>query len=177
MDRFGVAIQEILKHYSISSDENSSRNDLWKQFPESQQELMLPLLTSRYIVSNLEEMTFPNPIFGSSQGAEFQTWLYKWVFLIFVKFCNQFFFFSWTKSLIMTLPQQNQTVLTPCLPAMKQDNRILMQFLPHILLHSIISDTQENMERAFIEIKAVVGSFTQKKNDSELLVISVFKKK
>ncbi|KYB25791.1 Serine/threonine-protein kinase ATR-like Protein [Tribolium castaneum] len=141
MDRFAVAIQEILKNHDISSDESSARNDLWKQFPESQQELMLPLLTSRYIVSEMQEMDFPSPIYGSPEGSTFQTWLY-----------------NWTRSLIMTLPQTNQTVLIPCLPAMKQDNRILMLFLPHILLHCIVGDSERNLEKAYAEIKAVVGA-------------------
>ncbi|XP_044272747.1 serine/threonine-protein kinase ATR-like [Tribolium madens] len=149
LDRFAVAIQEILKNYEISSDASSARNDLWKQFPESQQELMLPLLTSRYIVSQMQEIDFPSPIYGSVEGSSSQTWLY-----------------NWTRSLIMTLPQANQTVLIPCLPAMKQDTRILMVFLPQILLHSIICDSEQNREKAYTEIKAVIGT---RKNDQILL--------
>ncbi|XP_063916724.1 serine/threonine-protein kinase ATR-like isoform X2 [Zophobas morio] len=146
MDRFAVAIQEILKNYEISSDATSTRNDLWKQFPESQQALMLPLLTSRYIVSQPQEVTVATPIYGSADGASFQTWLY-----------------NWTRSLIATLPQDNQVVLHPCLPAMKQDSRILMVFLPYIVLHSVISDVKDNREKMYTEIKTVTSSFDKKR--------------
>ena len=71
--------------------------------------------------------------------------------------------FSWTRSLIATLPQDNQVVLHPCLPAMKQDSRILMVFLPYIVLHSVISDVKDNREKMYTEIKTVTSSFDKKR--------------
>lgn len=78
MDRTALAIQEILKTYHISPDERSSKHSIWKQFSEAQQELMKPLLSSRYI-SALNSLSFDYtlPIFGSSMGTSFQSWLYK----------------------------------------------------------------------------------------------------
>ncbi|RZC32904.1 serine/threonine-protein kinase ATR, partial [Asbolus verrucosus] len=153
MDRFAVAIQEILKNYEIAPEESSSRNRLWKQFPEWQQELMLPLLKSRYIIAQAPEASYSSPIYGTSVGASFHSWIYHW-----------------TLSLISTLPEENQSVLSPCLPAMKQDHRILMQFLPHILLHSIIEGSNDSKEKSYNEIKTVTSSFVKKKKiDPKLL--------
>lgn len=75
MDRYSLAIQDILKLYGISPANNSA---LWNEFPESQKEVMLPLLSSRYMIAQpVLASNFPTPIYGSNSGASFQSWLYK----------------------------------------------------------------------------------------------------
>ncbi|XP_044758902.1 serine/threonine-protein kinase atr [Coccinella septempunctata] len=144
MDRTALAIQEILKTYHISPDEKSSKHSIWKQFTESQQELMKPLLSSRYISAlNSLSFDFTIPIFGSNLGSTFETWLYNWA-------C----------SLISKLPTERRTLLEGCLPSMKEGERILMHFLPHILLHSLIEGNCE--EAAYDEFQAVLSSFSTK---------------
>lgn len=97
MDRIALAIQETLKVYCISPDPNSSKQYLWKQFPEAQQELMRPLLSSRYTMA---QSTLHNnnitPIYGSSMGSTFQLWIYKFVYFcvvkrVFIYIVNNFF--------------------------------------------------------------------------------------
>lgn len=78
MDRYALAIQEILKYYNISFEPSSTKYCLWQQFPESHREVMLPLLSSRYMIAQpIVINNFPVPIYGSNLGASFQSWLYK----------------------------------------------------------------------------------------------------
>ena len=46
---------------------------------------------------------------------------------------------------------------------MKLDSRILMVFLPYIVLHSVISDVKDNREKMYTEIKTVTSSFDKKR--------------
>lgn len=78
MDRFSLAIQETLKSYGISSNENSTRNDLWKSFTDAQQELMNPLLSSRYTMVQTVESVSQYPIYGSSVGNSLQVWINRY---------------------------------------------------------------------------------------------------
>lgn len=77
MDRFALAIQETLRIYDISPDRNSARNNLWVSFPTLLQELMLPLLSSRYTMVQSNETINISPIYKSSIGGSFQSWLHK----------------------------------------------------------------------------------------------------
>lgn len=77
LDRYSLAIQEILKLYGVSPDERSARNHIWKQFADTQQELMLPLLSSRYTVAQPTDSNFSSPIYGSANGTSFHSWVYK----------------------------------------------------------------------------------------------------
>ncbi|KAJ8938742.1 hypothetical protein NQ318_016037 [Aromia moschata] len=113
MDRYALAIQEILKDHEISPEQSSSKNYLWQRFQQSQREVMMPLL-------------------------------------------------SWTCSLISSLPDQRRQLLEVCLPSMKQNNRILMHFLPHILLHALLEDCNDIHEKSFQECETITNSFTKK---------------
>lgn len=77
VDRYALAIQELLKVHKISPDANSAKNYLWHQFPELQRQLMLPLLSSRYTIAQPVETVFPAPIYGSNMGTSFQSWIFK----------------------------------------------------------------------------------------------------
>ncbi|CAH0564186.1 unnamed protein product [Brassicogethes aeneus] len=146
MDRFALAIQEILKSYEISPEENSAKSRLWRQFPESQQELMLPLLSSRYMMAPSEDPNFTYPIYGSNVGMSFDSWLN-----------------NWTYSLILSLPNEIKTLLLACSPSMKQDHRILIHFLPYILLHSLLEGSNDIQEKCVVEFQAVTNAFKIKK--------------
>lgn len=75
MDRISLAIQETIKLYDISPD--SVRNNLWKSFPEAHQELMIPLLSSRYTMIQNTECVKISPIYGSHFGSSFLLWIHK----------------------------------------------------------------------------------------------------
>lgn len=77
--------------------------------------------------------------------------------------------------MVEMLSSDHQTLVTPCLLAIKQDQKILMCFLPYILLHCIIGDSQDSRDTIFKEIKTVTSLPTSsKKIDTELLNVSIF---
>lgn len=77
--------------------------------------------------------------------------------------CIYFFYFSWTCSLISSLPNDKKSVLKVCLPSMKQDNRILLHFLPHILLHALLESDKMTSDKSLKEIQTITSSFTEQK--------------
>lgn len=51
-----------------------------------------------------------------------------------------------------------------------------MHFLPHILLHSILEGTNEDQEKAYNEIIAVISSYNSKQElDPKILNVSTYK--
>lgn len=64
-----------------------------------------------------------------------------------------------------------KTLLHACLPSMKEE-RILMEFLPHILLHSLLEGNVSEYGRIYLEMITVIKSFTKKqKLDKEVLEV------
>lgn len=58
---------------------------------------------------------------------------------------------------------------------MKQDNRILLHFLPHILLHALLEGDNMISDKSFKEIQTITSSFTdQKPIDPKAFNVSFF---
>ncbi|CAH0564187.1 unnamed protein product [Brassicogethes aeneus] len=70
---------------------------------------------------------------------------------------------AWTYSLILSLPNEIKTLLLACSPSMKQDHRILIHFLPYILLHSLLEGSNDIQEKCVVEFQAVTNAFKIKK--------------
>lgn len=174
MDRYSLAIQELLKLYGISPDNNS---DLWNEFPDSQREVMRPLLSSRYMIAqSVLASNLPTPIYGSNSGASFQSWLYKYEksFYNYSIAYVYYFLYSWTCSLISSLPANKKSLLKVCLPSMKQDNKILLHFLPYVLLHALLEGEDGISQKSFTEIQTITSSFTEQKPlDPKVLNVSI----
>ncbi|XP_066138403.1 serine/threonine-protein kinase ATR [Euwallacea fornicatus] len=150
-DRVALAIQEILKTYEISPSEFSSRHFMWNKFSEAHREVMTPLLSSKYIcVEN--STSYRCPVYGSSDGSSFQAWLY-----------------NWTSSLINTLTLEKRSLLLTCYPSMKLDKRVLMHFLPYILLHSLLEGANDEEEKSYKEFVAVLSSSKVKRTADQTL--------
>ncbi|KAF5293803.1 hypothetical protein FQA39_LY03288 [Lamprigera yunnana] len=145
MDRIALAIQEMLKTHGISPDVNSSRYYLWNDFSESQQEVMLPLLSSRYTMVQPVEKIQTVPIYGSQFGSTFLSWVSNWT-------CN----------LILEIKPNERSLLQVCVPSFKQDNKTLMTFLPHIVLQALLDGTVEVHNSIYEEFMAVIDSFSKR---------------
>lgn len=79
MNRYALAIQEILKVYEVSPEQNAQKSNLWNNFSDNMKELMLPLLSSRYTVAISSDKNISNhPIYGTNLGSSFKDWLYNW---------------------------------------------------------------------------------------------------
>ncbi|XP_030746712.1 serine/threonine-protein kinase ATR-like isoform X2 [Sitophilus oryzae] len=140
-DRVALAIQEILKKYDISPNDTSLRNFMWNGFSEAQREVMTPLLSSKYICVE-KFVSYPYPLYGSNAGANFQSWLY-----------------NITSNLILTLPEDQKSLLQNCFPSMKMDKKVLMHFLPYILLHSLLESSSGSETHCYTEFQTILNSF------------------
>lgn len=137
MDSFAVAIQEILKFYKISPTE---KKDIWESLPDSMQEVMLTLLSSRYIVQPSTHPAKIHPIFGSSNNLTFSKWAYTWV-----------------SALIPQIPNKDISVLfNSCKPSLNRDLRTLILFLPYIILHVLFGDNTDINDKIFDEMQTII---------------------
>lgn len=81
---------------------------------------------------------------------------------------------SWTCSLVSSLPIEKRSFLRECLPSMKHDHKILLHFLPYILLHALLEGEGKIKEKSHIEIQTITSSFTDKKPlDPKVLNVSI----
>ncbi|ERL94616.1 hypothetical protein D910_11893 [Dendroctonus ponderosae] len=151
-DRVALAIQEILKTYEISPNPDSARNDMWTRFPEAHREVMTPLLSSKYICVE-KFVGYPCPVYGSGDGSSFQAWLY-----------------NWTSSLISTLSPEKRSLLQSCFPSMKLDQRVLMHFLPYIVLHSLVDSVNSNEEKCYVEFEFILNGFNKLRDVDEKIL-------
>lgn len=165
MDRFALAIQEILKTYKISPEKTSSGHRLWNTLSEAQKQLMLPLLSSKYTITQPLEHVNISPIYGSRFGLTYESWLHK-----YEKYQQCYlghilrgqFYFRWALTLITSLNEETSQLLQACLLGLQQDNRVFMLFLPHILLHALLDNKEDIHESAYLEILAVINSSSSK---------------
>lgn len=71
------------------------------------------------------------------------------------------------------IQSEKKTLLHACLPSMKED-RILMAFLPHILLHALLEGSTSEYGRIYTEMVTVINSFNRRqKLDEEILEVNV----
>lgn len=53
---------------------------------------------------------------------------------------------------------------------MKQSKRILMNFLPHIVLHALLEGSDDISDKTFVEFQTVTNSFTKKRKLDEIVL-------
>uniref|UniRef100_A0A1B6CK79 non-specific serine/threonine protein kinase n=3 Tax=Clastoptera arizonana TaxID=38151 RepID=A0A1B6CK79_9HEMI len=140
MDKFALAIQELLKIYDIPK----SRPNVWNQLTETTKEIIHPLFSSRYINNNPRnsKLTFsgPHPLFGNVKKYDFLLWAVPWAnrLIDFVK-----------EELAMK-------VFTVCKFGFKSDKQTLMFFLPYILLYALFYASERELQLIKEEINAVL---------------------
>ena len=72
------------------------------------------------------------------------------------------FWFSWTVCMIHSFRrEQDKDLLKVYLPSMKQDEKILMCFLPYVFLQSIIEGAADKVQDVHDEIAAVMAKPAQ----------------
>ena len=78
---------------------------------------------------------------------------------------------SWTCNLVLTIKPDKRNMLEVCMPSAKVNNRILLYFLPYIVLHSLLDGTDSDNDRLYGEFLAVISSTTNRKAvDHDLFV-------
>ncbi|XP_064607735.1 serine/threonine-protein kinase ATR-like [Liolophura sinensis] len=139
-----LALQELLQIYNIGVDKEpgSSGHKLWRRFPEQTQEILLPLLSSRYVLqSNQDWSKLEKPIYMSKKGSKFKDWVTIWTGYLTSKVTED----------------KARKVFLSCAAQIKQDIHITLYLLPHVVLYVLLDGTEDDRTELYTEILEVIS--------------------
>ncbi|XP_023240203.1 serine/threonine-protein kinase ATR-like [Centruroides sculpturatus] len=142
-DCSSYAIQELLQIYQCNDISNppSSGNNLWKRFPIDVQEILSPLLRSKYIPGQSKSgKNIQKPIYGSSFGDTFKHWVTNWIADLVVKIHTE------------TVSK----VFHSCLMIVKYDTSCALYLLPYVVMYVIREATDNEREELYTEVITVL---------------------
>ncbi|XP_033108232.1 serine/threonine-protein kinase ATR-like isoform X2 [Anneissia japonica] len=142
-DCSAYAIQELLQIYNCHESKiDNPGGKLWKMFPEHIQEILLPLLHTKYVPSRQSTWaSLTKPIYRSRRGKTYKEWV-----------C------TWTGYLVSKVKQDKPSkVFRSCSMIIKHDIKCALFLLPHILLHALLSVHDQDREEICAEIQAVLA--------------------
>ncbi|XP_071964795.1 serine/threonine-protein kinase ATR-like isoform X2 [Antedon mediterranea] len=142
-DCSAYAIQELLQIYNCQESKiDNPGSKLWKMFPEHIQEIMLPLLHTRYVPSRQSTWaSLTKPIYRSKRVKNYKEWV-----------C------TWTGYLVSKVKQDKPAkVFRSCSMIVKHDIKCALFLLPHILLHVLLGFSDEHKNEICGEILAVLA--------------------
>ncbi|XP_046407326.1 serine/threonine-protein kinase atr-like [Ischnura elegans] len=143
MDRFALAIQVFLQAYLSSIPTEPKKQQFWRKFPESMQQIMKPFQSTKYVLgSEICDYWKPHPIYGSNAGTSFQNWAHRWVCYMLTIEDDEF----------------KLKVLSACRACLRSDMNVLIFLLPHIFLNAVIKANEEQSWKLIEEILAVMSS-------------------
>ncbi|XP_050687762.1 serine/threonine-protein kinase ATR-like isoform X2 [Eriocheir sinensis] len=165
------ALQEVTRLYGIresgSEETTAVGSKAWEQLRYHLQEIIHPLLTSKYTLSTGSGRPTPalsSPIFGSPHATSFQQWLT-----------------SWECSLIDMLKSERATqVFNVCKPILRRDITTAMYMLPSMLV-CVLCEAPQHHPHVLDEVLAVINHVQEKddegnkKEDSGAAASSEFK--
>lgn len=75
--------------------------------------------------------------------------------------------------MVSAINSEKKTLLHACLPSMKEE-RVLMEFLPHILLHALLEGSTDEYGKIYSEMLTVISSVSnQHKLDEDVLEVGI----
>uniref|UniRef100_A0A670Y2E2 Serine/threonine-protein kinase ATR n=1 Tax=Pseudonaja textilis TaxID=8673 RepID=A0A670Y2E2_PSETE len=142
-DSASYAIQELLSIYNrseMSTDEPGT--SLWKMFPEHIQEILEPHLKTRYksYQKAINWSKMKKPIYLSKLGKNFAEWSASWAGYLITKVRHDL----------------ASKVFNCCSIIMKNDFKVTIYLLPHILVYVLLGCSQEDQQEVYAEIMAVL---------------------
>ncbi|XP_058044288.1 serine/threonine-protein kinase ATR isoform X2 [Ahaetulla prasina] len=142
-DSASYAIQELLSIYNrseMSTDEAGAA--LWKMFPEHIQEILEPHLKTRYksYQKAINWSKMKKPIYLSKLGKNFAEWSASWAGYLITKVRHDL----------------ASKVFDCCSIIMKNDFKVTVYLLPHILVYVLLGCSQEDQQEVYAEIMAVL---------------------
>ncbi|KAH9492123.1 hypothetical protein Btru_027012 [Bulinus truncatus] len=144
-DGAAFALQELLIIYNISCQGETQvpnpHSKLWKRFPEDIQEILIPLLNSKYVLTiDTKFANFPKPLYGSSKGKNFKDWVSNWTGYLITK---------------IKLGKASK-VFMACSAVKRHYNQVALYILPHVVLHVLLEINNTSMDEILKEIDAVL---------------------
>ena len=147
-DCAALSLQELLQIYGCSESGETQVNQgvnphskLWKMFPEQTQEILTPLLSSKYRLSiDADYKLYPKPLYGSEKGKNFKDWIS-----------------NWTGYLISSVrPGKPKQVLTACSAIKRHNMEVARHVLPHTVLQILLAGNQVHIKEMFDELMEVL---------------------
>ncbi|KAK4325336.1 hypothetical protein Pmani_004090 [Petrolisthes manimaculis] len=158
------AMLEVTRLYGIresgSGEATPIGSQAWEKLPYHLQEMIYPLLTSKYTLStgnNRSSVTLPSPIFGSDKAKTFQQWLT-----------------SWECSLVDLLQGERASqVFSACKPILCRDTTTAIYLLPSILI-CMLCETSDHHHQITTQVLSVMNQLQEKdKEEAALSIISI----
>ncbi|RUS83841.1 hypothetical protein EGW08_008382 [Elysia chlorotica] len=144
-DCAAFALQELLQIYEISGQREdqglNSTSRLWQKFPEQTQEILVPLINSKYkLTVEAKYKNYPKPIYGSEKGKTFKDWVS-----------------NWTGYLISKVKAGKACqVFTACIATKRHNQQVALYMLPHIVLHVLQDGSTDDVTELFEELMTVL---------------------
>ncbi|XP_028587032.2 serine/threonine-protein kinase ATR isoform X1 [Podarcis muralis] len=142
-DSASYAIQELLSIYDCrETTTDSSGGKLWKMFPDHIQEILEPHLSTRYksYQKAVNWTKVKKPIYLSKLGKNFADWSATWAGYLITKVRHEL----------------ASKVFNCCSIMMKNDFKVTIYLLPHILVYVLLGCNQEDQQEVFAEIMTVL---------------------
>lgn len=143
-DFVAYAIQSLIKEYRITDDrQNTSGFRTWQRFPEDIQEIIVPLMTSRYMMTVIYEWdSLHKPIYrGGRKGFTFESWV-----------CT---LTSYLGSRITDY--QSRTIFDVCRGVLRTNSHIALYLLPYAIVHVLLEENEEYKTEITNEFLAVLN--------------------
>ncbi|XP_059175094.1 serine/threonine-protein kinase ATR-like isoform X2 [Physella acuta] len=135
-DCAAFALQELLNIYKIHQ---SGTNKLWTSFTEDMQEILIPLLSSKYKL-DIRSINYPRPIYGSEKGKNFKDWISNWTGYLITKIN----------------PGTAKQVFTACSAVKRHSKQVALYILPHVVLQVLTDGTRGNVDEIYRELMEVL---------------------
>ncbi|XP_053162859.1 serine/threonine-protein kinase ATR isoform X2 [Hemicordylus capensis] len=142
-DSASYAIQELLSIYDCrETDTDCSGLMLWKMFPDHVQEILEPHLNTRYksYQKTVNWSKVKKPIYLSKLGKNFTEWSATWAGYLITKVRHDL----------------ASKVFNCCSIMMKNDFKVTIYLLPHILVYVLLGCNREDQQEVYAEIMAVL---------------------
>ncbi|XP_067399504.1 serine/threonine-protein kinase ATR [Emydura macquarii macquarii] len=142
-DSAAYAIQELLSIYDCrETNTDCPGSRLWRRFPEHVQEILEPHLNTRYksYQKAVNWSKMKKPIYLSKLGNNFAEWSATWAGYLITKVRHDL----------------ASKVFSCCSIMMKNDFKVTIYLLPHILVYVLLGCNQEDQQEVYAEIMAVL---------------------
>ncbi|BFY98653.1 hypothetical protein BsWGS_01693 [Bradybaena similaris] len=144
-DSASFALQELLQVYKIREagdhQNGTSKGKLWDRFPDQTQEILIPLLNSKYkLIQDTNYASFPRPLYLSEKGNNLVDWISNWTGYLITK----------------VKPGIAEKVFKACSPMKRHSQQVTFFILPHIILQVLQNGNAEDTTEMYGEIMAVL---------------------
>ncbi|XP_076443272.1 serine/threonine-protein kinase ATR-like isoform X2 [Babylonia areolata] len=143
-DCSAFALQELLQIYHIeahsSGDAETRGNKLWRRLSE-QQEILAPLLNTKYKLTVEKNSNLQVPIYGSRKGKNLLDWVSNWTNYLVSKVKDGVAF----------------QVFQACSATKRHNLQVALYLLPHIVLQVLLDGTDGDQVEIHKEVMEVIG--------------------